>query len=271
MERTSGRRAVLGSCGLAVSAFLSGCTGELTLGGDREELNRTFEAPNALAVETDSGAVTVHPTGADRIELHAIKRSKSPISDTDGTRVETVRDADRLRIVAETGGGAWFGSAGTISLDVGVPAKTRLEHAAAQNGPATVTDVAGDARIESTNGAVIARRIDGAVSLSSTNGAIRAHEIAALDRAETTNGSIDLAVPAVRRDASITTTNGPITAALAPDLDADVIATTTNGSTATDGLALSGTDDSATGTLGDGTYELLVESTNGTITLEALG
>jgi DUF4097 and DUF4098 domain-containing protein YvlB len=268
------RRGLLGACALGLSAAVAGCMSAVPFVGKRTEFDRTFDMTTGrITVETDSGDAAVHRTDANRIRLHGIKETTSVFGDIEDITVETTRNGDHLRITGDAGADSFLGlGGGSLSLDVGVPEGVTVERVSAKNGDATTTGVAGDATLESTNGAVTARNVDGYVSLSTTNGPVRARGVAGLDGAATTNGDIDVDIPAIDGRVSVSTTNGAITAALAPDLDARVVASTTNGTITATGLPLGGgrSGNSLRGTLGDGTHELTIRTTNGDITLNRL-
>lgn len=269
------RRELLGACALGISAASAGCTGATPFVGKRIEFDRTFDMTTGhITIETDSGSASVRRTDADEIQLHGVKEAASVFADIEDTTVETAQNGDHLRITGDSGRNSFFGlGSKSISLDIGVPEGVAVERVSAGNGDATATGVAGDATLESTNGEVTARNVDGFVSLSSTNGPVRARGVAGLNGAETTNGDVDVVVPAVENDVSVASTNGTITAALAPGLDARVVASTTNGSITANGLPLDAggsNDTSLRGTLGNGTHRLTVETTNGDIALNRL-
>jgi DUF4097 and DUF4098 domain-containing protein YvlB len=94
-----------------------------------------------------------------------------------------------------------------------------------------------------------------------------------IERLRTRNGSITADVPMIADDAELRTSNGSIDAALADGLDATISATTTNGSVAVNGLNLDSVEQSEaelSGRLGDGTYTLSLETTNGSVNLRTL-
>ena len=83
-----------------------------------------------------------------------------------------------------------------------------------------------------------ARDVDGFVSLASASGAVSARGVAGLDGTETTNGDITVESPAIDGDVSVSSMNGDVIAAMAPDLDATVVASASNGNLNTDELPL---------------------------------
>lgn len=270
------RREFLGAGGTALTAALAGCSSATPFVGKREEFDREYDLTDgSLAVVTDSGGVTVSRTDADAVELRGVKEASSVFADLADATVEATRDGERLRIVADSGDDGILGLAGvSVDLEVGVPDGVAVEEVEGRNGDVTATGVAGDASLESTNGDVEARDVDGFVRLESTNGTVHASDVAGLDDAETTNGDADVEVPAMDGDVTVESTNGNVVAALSPDLDAEVFASTTTGSVSATGLSLAergAMGDEHVGTLGDGTHRLVFETTNGDVTLSRLG
>lgn len=102
---------------------------------------------------------------------------------------------------------------------------------------------------------------------------VRCPETVNTGSVRTSNASIEVDVPRIDGDAEIVTSNGGIDAALARGLDAAVTATTTNGSVEVTGIDLDSVEQSDTdlsGSLGDGTHTLSLETENASIDLQAL-
>ena len=274
MTPTPTRRRLLGACAVGLSVVSAGCAGAMSFGDERTEFDRELSTDaGRVTVETDNGDARVRRTDADAVQVRGTKETGSAFTDLDDLTVETTRDGDHLRISADASGDSFLDLGGSISLDVGVPENIAVRAVSARNGYVTATDVAGDARLESANGEATARDVDGFVSLASASGAISARGVAGLDGAETTNGDVTVEIPAIDGDVSVSSMNGDVIAALAPDLDATVVASASNGNLNTDELPLDAGDRGKTslrGTLGDGTHELAIETTNGNVLLYRL-
>ena len=247
----------------------------MSFGDERTEFDRELSTDaGRVTVETDNGDARVRRTDADAVQVRGTKETGSAFTDLDDLTVETTRDGDHPRISADASGDSFLDlGGGSISLDVGVPENIAVKAVSARNGYVTATNVAGDARLESANGEATARDVDGFVSLASASGAISARGVAGLDGAETTNGDVTVEIPAIDGDVSVSSMNGDVIAALAPDLDATVVASASNGNLNTDELPLDAGDRGKTslrGTLGDGTHELAIETTNGNVLLYRL-
>ena len=234
------RRRLLGACAVGLSVVSAGCAGAMSSGDERTEFDRELDTDaGRVTVETDSGDARVRRTDADAIQVRGTKETGSAFTDLDDLTVETTRDSDHLRISADASGDSFLGlGGGSISLDVGAPEGIDVEAVSARNGYVTATDVAGDTRLESANGETTAHDVDGFVSLASASGAVSARGVAGLDGAETTNGDVTVESPAIDGDVSVSSMNGDAIAAMAPDLDATVVASASNGNLNADELPL---------------------------------
>ncbi|MUV59992.1 DUF4097 family beta strand repeat-containing protein, partial [Halobacterium sp. CBA1126] len=143
-----------------------------------------------------------------------------------------------------------------VDLDVEVPDGTAMAVVQTENGDVDVSDVA----------AVEAAR--------SSNGDVTVRNAGPVEAVATENGDVGADVPApLAGDVLVRSENGDVEAAVSPDVDAVVDAQTTNGTVDVDGLDLqdgSSGDTRVTGTLGDGTHEVTVVSTNGDVEVRAL-
>jgi DUF4097 and DUF4098 domain-containing protein YvlB len=89
----------------------------------------------------------------------------------------------------------------------------------------------------------------------------------------TSNGPISADISAVREDVTVSTSNGGITLRFAEDLNARVIATTSNGRVTVRDRSLrvsESTGTSVTGLLGDGGPTITATTSNGGIDLSGL-
>ncbi|MFB6074698.1 MAG: DUF4097 family beta strand repeat-containing protein [Haloarculaceae archaeon] len=264
------RRAYLAALGASAAGALAGCSVSL---GNRVTRSgtRTFDPPDAIAVTTTNGGLTV--TGADVDDVTVDYRITGPSrAAVDATSVVGARDGGRLSIELARGDAAGVQRTGA-HLDVTCPGGTALVGADTSNGAIEVEGVAGDPVLSTSNGRIEARSIGGTVTADTSNGSITVRDVGALGGAATSNGGIDVDVPAVDGDVSVDTSNGNVSAALAPDLSVTVTASTTNGSVDVSGLQFSSVstgNERFAGTLGAGEHALSFGTSNGSIELEAL-
>ncbi len=269
------RRELLGTSALGVSAGLAGCTAATPFVGKRRTFSREFDLQKgSIAIRSQSGYAKVTRTDADVVRVHGVKQAASVFASLSDATLEATRTGDHLELDASVKNSSFFGFGNaTISVSVGVPDGVSVEMVAARNGIARATDVAGDVELLSTNGNAVARDVDGSVSAMTTNGNVHIEGVTGFRGAQTTNGDVDVEIPAIDGDVSASSTNGNVDAALSSDLDATVVATTTNGRVASTGLSLGSSSSSAhrlSGTLGDGTHNFRAESQNGNVRLSQL-
>lgn len=268
------RRTFLSGAGCGVAALLAGCVTGTPLDFDpRASDARTFDVDDGtpLSIHNRNGPVTVAGYEGDDVALAVEKSARRP--ETLDTAAVSATEADgALRIETEHDGSPGDDRA-TVSLAVDCPPGVPVREVRTTHAPVEVTGVRGDATVASRNGPVTVTDVAGAVSLSTTNGAVEASGVEAIEGVTTANAAVDVEVPALVGDAAIETSNGGVDAALAPDVDTDVTAETTNGAVRVADLAFSSPERSGTsfsGTLGEGTHELAVETTNATVALTAL-
>lgn len=219
------RRTLLAAAAAGVTLGLAG-----RLGGARGErrgtLTRRVDGVAALAVENADGDVTVRTHDGDDVVVDVTGRGPSERA-VDRLRVGTRREGGTLVVeaVAPERGGA-----GTVRLDVRVPAGLAVARVRTANGDATVRGTTGDVVVSATNGDATVDDVDGFATLRAVNGTATAAGAAGLDGASAVNGDVDVEVRAVRGDATVGTTNGDVRVAVARTLDGGASAGATDGS-----------------------------------------
>jgi hypothetical protein len=252
-----------------------------------ETETRRYDRPAALAVTTENGAVTVAGEDRDDVALEVTWRADETAAIERSRLAETGGGDAPLSLRAQTADGDDVVADLSLRVPEGLPvdavttANGRVDLRATggdatvetANGRVTVADHAGDLQVDTANGRVDVERVQGFVDLSSTNGRVEARDVGGLDGARTVNGRVDVDAPALRGDVDVTTQTGSVTLRLGPDIDATLECTTNLGSidapvvdAASSGLGSL----SATGTLGDGTHALTVESRLGSVTVTAM-
>lgn len=259
------------ACGVATG--LTGCLSEFGVGSLESRTDaRSYDPPSGteLTVRNRNGPVTVEGSDGDAVEVDITYEGPSA-SALDAVTVTGTESDDALSIETEYGDDD--ADRVRVALSIQCPERVSVGRLVTGNGAIEVTDVAGDPTLETSNGEIDARNVDGAVAMSASRGSLTARTIGELAGARTSNGSIDVDVPAVTDDASIETANGSIDAALAGSLDVTLTASTANGSVTVEELDLADgerTEGRVSGSLGDGTHSLSVETANGSIDLRQL-
>jgi DUF4097 and DUF4098 domain-containing protein YvlB len=286
----------------------AGCTAPPFFGGGAEEtFNQTIpvEPGTALFVQNRNGDVNLTTWDESTVWLEAVKQTPLTeeelalvdivVRDEEPLRIETVRARDNVQVtvdeqirvppsvvidtVSTTNGDIVLagtrGDARIITSNGNITA-TGADVAFAQtsNGQIAVTDAAGNLTAVSSNGGITVRNVTGYVSAVTSNGAITVRDPGGIDVLKTTNAGVSAAIPAIRDDVTVTTSNGDIYLNLAPDLNATIIAGTSGGRIIATGLPLTvgqTTETTLQGTLGDGEEATItIFTSNGDIVLSAL-
>ena len=276
VNRTSTRRRFLGGAAVAALTGLAGCSGATPFVGKRIEDDRTIDPQDAttLAVDVDIGDVRVLGESRDGVGVHLVKQASSVTADLSNLELDVVRTGDRLELVSTyEGDGSFFGGTPSMDLTVRVPRSMTVASVVGSVGDIDVENVAGDLSADTSTGDVSLRGIDGVVDASTSTGDVVVEDVTALGDVETSTGDLDLTVPAIDGDTRFEASTGDVVAALGPDLDASVSATTNTGDVTVSGLSLddrSETETSVTGTLGDGGPSLRIEARTGDVRLTSL-
>ena len=218
----------------------------------------------AVEIKGISGDVDAGPASGDRVLVTAVKRGRR--SDPASVQVKVVEHAGGVTICAvyptpsgKPANDCQPGEGGRMSSnnnDVSVRFTVRV--------PAGVRFVG-----RTVNGDVAAEGLSGDVQATTVNGGVRL-STAGQAEAETVNGSITAAVGQADGSEALTfkTVNGSITVELPAAANADLRATTVNGTIDSD-FSLHGptriSRRSLSGTIGSGGRQLALETVNGSI------
>jgi hypothetical protein len=227
-------------------------------------------------VRNTNGSVTAEPASGDSLEVVGVKTYGR--SDPAGVKFVTVPYDGGIAICAVWersggrcgpgggGGGGGPGGLGTAfrqgsahGSDVAVDFTVRLPRGVRLGA----TTVNGGVRVEGASAPVVAASVNGQVDAVTSVGPVSAMSV---------NGNVHARMRAFADtgEVSLITVNGTATAELPPQLDADVEATTVNGSINTDyPLTITGkfTTRHAKGTIGSGGRRVHVMTVNGSINL----
>ncbi|WP_162551221.1 DUF4097 family beta strand repeat-containing protein [Paenibacillus tepidiphilus] len=225
--------------------------GKLELTGDSEE-----EAAGRLAHEwrvvAEGDTLTMEQEGDNNwlSNIHFGITTKSPYLEITLPR--------NLAVEIETSDGtieAW-------NLDSGLKADT-------SNGKLDIHDIAGGVEAHTSNGTMTVQNVQGEVDIRSSNGVIEVDNIDGPLAAKSSNGRITVN-SAVTGSWKLSTSNGKITVSLPAVADAKIEAGTSNGSLKGNiGWSYNGDGkDDGTATLGDGTHEVKLSTSNGSITVD---
>ncbi|MFC4543010.1 DUF4097 domain-containing protein [Halosolutus amylolyticus] len=288
------RRRLLGGGAAAGLLALAGCSASTPFVGRRVEDSETIalEGAETLTIESEAGDVTVSGEDRDDVHLDIVKQSSSIRADLDDLTLESERVDDRLEVRSTWDGSAGlFSSRPSMAIDAAVPRTLALDRIETSVGRIDVRDVAGDVTAATDTGRVDVRNLDGTlaartstgrVDVAGVNGAVTAdtntgritiRDVGTIGDVTATTGRIEADVPSIDGDTLISASTGRITAAVSPELDAELEVRTNTGRIDVDELEMDEAtvrDDRVTATLGDGGPTLRVETSTGRITLTPL-
>jgi hypothetical protein len=248
-----------------------------------------------IALTNSNGAIAITRGEENVVAVHAIKRASSDVL-LDTIHVDIAPTGVRVTIRTTYDRPSWRhllgGANRSVTYEIRLPARATIAPARTCNGAFDVTGISGPLDLHSSNGAIAVRNVDGdvtartsngkiavsggsgALTLAASNGPVEMQEMRAgvLD-VQTSNGRIiftgSLAAGSRNR---LTTSNGSVTLTLPPDLAANVDLKTSNGTIGV-GYPLTTQPDgeiartSVRGTIGGGGSQLVVRTSNGSITL----
>lgn len=270
------RRRFLALGATAALTSLSGCSGATPLVGKRLEDTESYDAESVdtVTVNGRNGEVRVRPTDGQQIRVETVKESGSVFGDLDDVSVETAVENGELRIeTRKTGDGSWLAGVPSVDVSIGLPSGVTLGELRTENGSVDVRNVETDATLVTENGSLSVHDVDGFVSAETENGSVTIRDVAGIDEARTTNGSIEIDVPAIRGETTIQSENGSVTAAVSPELNANVVARNEHGEiefAVSNFEATTRDEHRVEGTLGSGGPELRFATENGSIDISEL-
>ncbi len=244
-----------------------------------------------LIVDTFNGRIEINGSDAAEVRVEAQLRNPERVD------YRAVQDGDTVRVTAEKTGDDSFwgwlpwrdGDAGA-NIRVSAPRETALE-ANSSNGSIRVDNIAGNGSLHTSNSHVTASSMNGTFSLSTSNGEITLRGADGDFRLKSSNGNITVAAArgefeldtsngsirfegdlVLGSDNRFESSNGNITAALAGEPPSvRVRASTSNGDIVLERpvtVVGSTEGDRISGVIGDGGANLVMDTSNGTITIE---
>jgi DUF4097 and DUF4098 domain-containing protein YvlB len=228
---------------LAVSAFAQ----------VSQEFHRTVPLPANGQVSLENVNGNVEITGWDRneVQIDAVKKARDQQRLNEAS-IEVETGSDYVKIRTQYPHNQTNNNPASVHYILHVPQNARLDSISLINGALTVQKVTGEVNAKLINGKTQISDLIGAANISSVNGSIEAH-YASLNnvreiKLKSVNGSIDLGLP-----------GSP---------NADVKASTVNGSMKSDfPLTVQGSfaSHSLSGTLGSGGTRIELSNVNGSI------
>lgn len=182
-----------------------------------EELHKTYplEAEGRVSLSNINGAIHIAVWDRNEVELTAVKRAATREA-LDEARIAIDAAAGSISIRTRYPEHNLRRDAASVEYTLKVPRRARLHAIEAVNGGVDISGAAGDVKISTVNGTVMAKNLSGSEArLSTVNGRLDA----AFDKVpanssislNTVNGSISLAIPdQANADLRVSTLSGRI-------------------------------------------------------------
>lgn len=222
-----------------------------------EVVEREYEVERGLKVVVSNvnGQIKIKGYDGDTLKLKAEKKWGLLSSEP---KIKVKKEGNTLKISAHFEKSVISFGSRSVNFDILVPKDVEVEKVSSVNGQIQISD------------------ISGILKVSNVNGSIKV-ENAEVKKLSSVNGSIVAILRKIKDDSKISTVNGSIKVYIPPKADAEIFASTTNGSIRFDipGMKIEGTKirfgpKSAVGVLGDGKYKIKVSTVNGSISVSTL-
>ena len=261
---------------------------------DEQRLSESLSGINKVIVDITNGGIKAEISGGNNAEVLVYEkvRYNDDIDANDllkEAKMVAKREGSALRLYIDYGKykehkKRWYYSS---SVEIKLPARLAIEFDTT-NGSIVAPAFDGDVKLDTTNGKIKSGGSKGSAVLDTTNGSIYVDAVAGTVVADTTNGSIYVSDFTGKLVAD--TTNGNVEINLKKALSGDIEADTTNGSIifaagsgssykleadtshgkvrGPDSLKYNKRRNTASGTMGGGKYKVVLDTTNGSITIK---
>ncbi|MDD1675071.1 MAG: hypothetical protein LUQ17_00090 [Methanomicrobiales archaeon] len=271
---------------LLAIGLLTFCTGCFVPSGPpgsevTREFGSTYDVSRAsvLEVKNINGAVNIVTGDQDILQVNATLSSLFGTNELDKVqisvltdqvvRVETRHSVPDPRVSVEyriiIPRNLSLGSVESSNGGLSVRDARGTTQLVTSNGAIRVSSFSGDLIALSSNGAITIEDVAGNVSARTSNAAIAAHRVRHLLALETSNGQITADILSAETGVSIVTSNARVDIGIAPDIDADIDVSTSNGRIHYAGVPIivrESTDTTLKGILGSGGDTISVLTSN---------
>ena len=263
---------MLGLAALLASLMIVGCV--TVTSGDHDEDGASDESQKhsyevgenpVIDVTGFNGSIEII-TGADgEVDIETTLRVPSKIS------YSATYDGNKVTIIAKRiGNGISIGRSPSAEIHLVVPEQAMIL-AKTSNGSISVDGVIGDGELKTSNGKIVITESEGTYVASTSNGRITMDDVVGQFRAETSNGGIDFSGTFTENSSNkLSTSNGSINIELDSDPSVSLDAKASNGKTISELPILATTTEQShlVGKFGDGSAELEVRTSNGSVTIK---
>ena len=274
---------------LAVVVFAAVGCGSAGPTETREDVFSVGATPT-LVVDGENGSVVVNAVTGNAIG-NTIKVTAT-LRDANRIDYEATLEGDTVTVKAKKKGGFRlfsFGQGPAADIEVSAPPATMVEVRTSNgsiqlkgiqdsgslrtsNGKVVMENVSGDFDIRTSNGSVTLTAVVGNLQVESSNGAIVVRDGKGTFDIETSNGRIEFSGELMPGgDNTMSTSNGSVTVSLQGEANVELDASSSNGSvTSKLPILTTGTQDEKqiVGTIGNGDADLLIRTSNGSVTVQ---
>lgn len=263
---------MLGLTALLASLMILGCVTITTDahgedGASEESQKHSFVVGENPTIDVTgfNGSIEIINGSDGEVDVETTLKVPSKVS------YSAVVEDNRVTIIAERiGSGFNIGRSPSAEIHLVVP-----EHAVilatSSNGKISVDGVIGDGELKTSNGKITVTKSEGTYIISTSNGRITMDDVIGQFRAKTSNGSIDFSGTFTEDSSnSLSTTNGSVSIELDSDPNLTLDGRTTNGTINSELPILATMTEKShiIGKYGDGSAELEVRTTNGSVTIK---
>lgn len=229
---------------------------------EKEEFSPSPDGKKTIKIENTNGEIKIVKNDEEKIRIIATKKANVRKRDLDkpieDIRINIIENGSEILVQTElsdsrNGFSLSFKENNKVDYLIFVPARF-------------------DVNIDNVSGDIEVTEIEGELNIYLVNGDITLINPAGVVNAELINGNITSEIYSTK-GIKMNSVNGKIKMRLSEELNAKIIANITNGRVITDNISFVNSheeDDSFTGKLGTGEYDIRLESINGRITLENL-
>jgi DUF4097 and DUF4098 domain-containing protein YvlB len=249
---------------------------------ERDDVFKVGDSPH-LEVRNINGRIALGKSSDGEIRVRASFKNAPRLD------YEAVQDGDTVRVTVRKKGGSFaiFRSPGA-RLEITAPVNTTIDLGTSNgrievsgiegsgpirttNGRITLEKARGDHEITTSNGRIEIDGMEGSGELATSNGSITVKSVIGGFNATTSNGSIHFSGELAKSSKNrFETTNGSVRVRLTGTPGLRVDAQTSNGKVTSElpVQVISSSRNRLAGTIGDGHGELVVRTSNGSVTIE---
>jgi hypothetical protein len=267
--KMKGHMIVFGIITVVLISGFSGCVGPLST----DYFNGEYAVTpyTIVSVTNINGQVDITGWDGDNVTVEAVKKSSFGTEALNNVNISVSQTENHLEIVARYTSQKILQA--SVDFTIKVPYNVIIETITTSNGAIQISKTKGDILASSSNGAILIDDVDGVVSATTSNGLIEVQETTGIGNLHTSNAAISAEIRSFQNNISIDTSNGAITIAINPSLNAMLDMTTSNAKVTFQGVSLDVSlleETHVTGTLGMDGQRIDVHTSNANIHVSTL-